>query len=89
MVHFDHINPELLISFFRIFSHFLAVIQMTVTWTSGYDIDEGVPLVKWGLQGGQQKRSFAATSTFTKNSMCGMMIRSKSNHIHYNPMFCC
>uniref|UniRef100_A0A803P839 Purple acid phosphatase n=1 Tax=Cannabis sativa TaxID=3483 RepID=A0A803P839_CANSA len=30
---------------------------MTVTWTSGYNIDEAVPFVEWGLKGETQQRS--------------------------------
>lgn len=45
---------------------------MTVTWTSGYDINEAVPFVEWGLIGGEQTRSPAGTLTFNRNSMCGM-----------------
>uniref|UniRef100_F6GSV7 Purple acid phosphatase n=1 Tax=Vitis vinifera TaxID=29760 RepID=F6GSV7_VITVI len=35
--------------------------EMAVTWTSGYNIDEAVPFVEWGLKGGHQKRSPART----------------------------
>lgn len=45
---------------------------MTVTWTSGYDIDEAVPFVEWGRKGDLQVRSPAGTLTFKQNSMCGM-----------------
>ena len=45
---------------------------MTVTWTSGYDIDEAVPFVEWGPKGGKKTRSPAGTLTFSRNSMCGM-----------------
>lgn len=45
---------------------------MTVTWTSGYNIDEAVPFVEWGWKGQEQKRSPAGTLTFHRNSMCGM-----------------
>lgn len=48
-------------------------MQMTVTWTSGYNIDEAVPFVEWGLQGEPQTRSPAGTLTFTRESMCGMI----------------
>lgn len=53
---------------------------MTVTWTSGYNIDEAVPFVEWGIKGGNQVRSPAGTLTFGRNSMCGM--------IHYYKLFC-
>ncbi|KAM6594663.1 hypothetical protein CsatA_002366 [Cannabis sativa] len=43
---------------------------MTVTWTSGYNIDEAVPFVEWGLKGETQQRSPAGTLTYDRNSMC-------------------
>ncbi|XP_031371503.1 probable inactive purple acid phosphatase 27 [Punica granatum] len=49
--------------------------EMTVTWTSGYDINEAVPLVQWGLKGDAQKKSSAGTLTFNRNSMCGSPAR--------------
>ncbi|CAA3027841.1 probable inactive purple acid phosphatase 27 [Olea europaea subsp. europaea] len=45
--------------------------EMTVTWTSGYNIDEAIPFVEWGWKGKEQKRSPAGTLTFEQNSMCG------------------
>lgn len=45
---------------------------MTVTWTSGYNIERAVPFVEWGLWGQPQGRSPAGTLTFTRNSMCGI-----------------
>ncbi|PIA51145.1 hypothetical protein AQUCO_01100172v1 [Aquilegia coerulea] len=45
--------------------------EMTVTWTSGYDISEAMPFVEWGLKGESQTRSPAGTLTFHRNSMCG------------------
>lgn len=45
--------------------------EMTVTWTSGYGIDEAVPFVEWGPKGGVQSRSAAGTLTFNRNSLCG------------------
>lgn len=50
--------------------------EMAVTWTTGYNIDEAVPFVEWGLKGGHQKRSPAGTSTFHQNSMCGSPART-------------
>lgn len=44
---------------------------MTVTWTSGYNIDEATPVVEWGWKG-QSQLSSAGTLTFTRGSMCGM-----------------
>jgi hypothetical protein len=46
--------------------------EMTVTWTSGYDIKEAVPFVEWGAKGGRSFLSPAGTLTFDRNSMCGM-----------------
>ncbi|TYH80606.1 hypothetical protein ES332_D03G143800v1 [Gossypium tomentosum] len=54
---------------FALFSGGLS--DMTVTWTSGYDIDEAVPFVEWGRKGDLQVRSPAGTLTFKQNSMCG------------------
>lgn len=50
--------------------------EMTVTWTSGYSIDEAEPLVEWGKKGGEQMRSLAVTLTFDRNSMCGAPART-------------
>lgn len=46
---------------------------MTVTWTSGYGLDEAFPFVEWGRQGGEQKKhSPAGTLTFDRSTMCGV-----------------
>ncbi|XP_068651499.1 nucleotide pyrophosphatase/phosphodiesterase-like [Aristolochia californica] len=50
--------------------------EMTVTWTSGYDISKAVPFVEWGLNGEDQRRSPAGTLTFTRDSMCGPPART-------------
>ncbi|KAK6920512.1 Purple acid phosphatase, N-terminal [Dillenia turbinata] len=50
--------------------------EMTVTWTSGYDINEAVPFVEWGMKGRSQVRSPAGTLTFSRNSMCGSPART-------------
>ncbi|KAK7350703.1 hypothetical protein VNO77_09587 [Canavalia gladiata] len=50
--------------------------EMTVTWTSGYDISEAVPFVERGPQGEMQTRSPAGTLTFSRNSMCGEPART-------------
>ncbi|XP_047310384.1 probable inactive purple acid phosphatase 27 [Impatiens glandulifera] len=50
--------------------------EMTVTWTSGYNLDEAVPFVEWGLTRGPRKRSPAGTLTFHRNSMCGAPART-------------
>ncbi|KAJ0938581.1 putative phosphodiesterase I [Helianthus annuus] len=54
----------------------LRLLQMTVTWTSGYNIDEAVPFVEWGQTGLSPKQSPAGTLTFTRGSMCGPPART-------------
>jgi hypothetical protein len=44
---------------------------MTVTWTSGYDINEAAPFVEWAPEGKTPVQSPAGTLTFFRNSMCG------------------
>ncbi|KAJ7956050.1 Purple acid phosphatase [Quillaja saponaria] len=44
--------------------------EMTITWTSGYNIDEAIPFIEWGPEGGIQLPSPAGTLTFDRNSMC-------------------
>lgn len=56
---------------FIVIIFFLIFPQMSVTWTSGYNINEAVPFVEWGLQGESQIRSPAVTLTFDQKSMCG------------------
>ncbi|RZC71080.1 hypothetical protein C5167_034278 [Papaver somniferum] len=50
--------------------------EMTVTWTSDYDINEAIPFVQWCLAGESQARSPAGTLTFTRTSMCGPPART-------------
>ncbi|KAL2543764.1 putative inactive purple acid phosphatase 27 [Forsythia ovata] len=50
--------------------------EMTVTWTSGYNIHEAIPFVQWGLMGQHKKRSPGGTLTFNRNSMCGSPART-------------
>ncbi|XP_030477321.2 probable inactive purple acid phosphatase 27 [Syzygium oleosum] len=50
--------------------------EMTVTWTSGYNIDEATPFVEWGVEEETQTRSPAGTLTFRQNSMCGPPART-------------
>lgn len=50
--------------------------EMTATWTSGYDINEAIPFVEWGLKGGHKRRSPAGTLTFNQNDMCGSPART-------------
>ncbi|KAA0057773.1 nucleotide pyrophosphatase/phosphodiesterase-like [Cucumis melo var. makuwa] len=50
--------------------------EMTVTWTSGYDISDATPFVEWGLEGEAQTRSPAGTLTFSRNSMCDAPART-------------
>ncbi|KAM0859175.1 hypothetical protein ACQ4PT_047376 [Festuca glaucescens] len=48
--------------------------EMTVTWTSGYDISEAYPFVEWGVVtsgSGNPTRTPAGTLTFNRGSMCG------------------
>ncbi|PNX77852.1 putative inactive purple acid phosphatase 27-like protein [Trifolium pratense] len=49
---------------------------MTVTWTSGYDINEATPFVEWGPEGKTPVQSPAGTLTFSRNSMCGSPART-------------
>ncbi|XP_045792561.1 probable inactive purple acid phosphatase 27 [Trifolium pratense] len=49
--------------------------KMTVTWTSGYDINEATPFVEWGPEGKTPVQSPAGTLTFSRNSMCGSPAR--------------
>ena len=51
----------------------MSYVQMTVTWSSGYSIDEAVPFVEWGLKGETNMRSPAGTLTIEQNSMCGKL----------------
>lgn len=46
---------------------------MTVTWTSGYNIDEAVAFVEWGPLDSSTKQSPAGTMTYTRNTVCGMV----------------
>lgn len=50
--------------------------EMTVTWTSGYDIDEAEPFVEWGPEGGDRQHTPAGTLTFDHKSMCGAPART-------------
>ncbi|XP_072971742.1 nucleotide pyrophosphatase/phosphodiesterase-like isoform X2 [Typha angustifolia] len=50
--------------------------EMTVTWTSGYNINEALPFVKWGMKQGPPTRSPAGTLTFSRGSMCGSPART-------------
>uniref|UniRef100_A0A2N9IEV5 Purple acid phosphatase n=1 Tax=Fagus sylvatica TaxID=28930 RepID=A0A2N9IEV5_FAGSY len=50
--------------------------EMTVTWTSGYNINEAVPFIEWGLKGQIQTQSPAGTLTIDQNSMCGSPART-------------
>ncbi|KGN63484.1 nucleotide pyrophosphatase/phosphodiesterase [Cucumis sativus] len=50
--------------------------EMTITWTSGYDISDATPFVEWGLEGEVQTRSPAGTLTFSRNSMCDAPART-------------
>lgn len=51
--------------------------ERTVTWTSGYSIEESIPFVEWGMkEASSRQRSPAGTLTFHQNSMCGSPARS-------------
>ncbi|KAK7346593.1 hypothetical protein VNO80_21116 [Phaseolus coccineus] len=50
--------------------------EMTVTWTSGYHINEAIPFVEWGSKGKTQVQSPAGTLTFGPDSMCGSPART-------------
>ncbi|KAL7123587.1 hypothetical protein ACP275_01G114100 [Erythranthe tilingii] len=50
--------------------------EMTVTWTSGYNVDEAVPLIEWSSEIHSKMRSPAGTLTFNRNSMCGSPART-------------
>ncbi|XP_058070415.1 probable inactive purple acid phosphatase 1 [Magnolia sinica] len=50
--------------------------EMTVTWTSGYNIDEAEPFVEWSRLGRAPMRSPAGTLTISRNSMCGSPART-------------
>ncbi|KAL1327632.1 hypothetical protein HN51_037640 [Arachis hypogaea] len=50
--------------------------EMTVTWTSGYGINEAEAFVEWGPKGGKLIQSPAGTLTFDRNTMCGAPART-------------
>nr|XP_007153519.1 hypothetical protein PHAVU_003G042300g [Phaseolus vulgaris]ESW25513.1 hypothetical protein PHAVU_003G042300g [Phaseolus vulgaris] len=50
--------------------------EMSVTWTSGYGINDAEPLVQWGPKGGDHMHSPAETLTLTSESMCGAPART-------------
>ncbi|KAJ8774603.1 hypothetical protein K2173_017049 [Erythroxylum novogranatense] len=50
--------------------------EMTVTWTSGYGINEAEPFVEWRSKGGEAVRSAAGTLTFVRSSVCGAPART-------------
>lgn len=46
--------------------------EITVTWTSGYGIDDAVPLVIWGTEENKGHHMVAAgTLTYQRDSLCG------------------
>ncbi|KAK3133777.1 hypothetical protein QOZ80_6AG0540880 [Eleusine coracana subsp. coracana] len=46
--------------------------EMTVTWTSGYNINEAYPFVEWRMKGEENsKRTPAGTLTYTRRQLCG------------------
>ncbi|XP_028754376.1 LOW QUALITY PROTEIN: probable inactive purple acid phosphatase 1 [Neltuma alba] len=50
--------------------------EITVTWTSGYGINEAEPFVEWDVEGGNRVASPAGTLTFDRNTMCGAPART-------------
>ncbi|KAG6686232.1 hypothetical protein I3842_11G007600 [Carya illinoinensis] len=50
--------------------------EMTVTWTSGYALDEAVPFVEYAVKGQAKARSPAGTLTIDQNSLCGSPART-------------
>ncbi|XP_042378596.1 nucleotide pyrophosphatase/phosphodiesterase-like isoform X1 [Zingiber officinale] len=50
--------------------------EMTVTWTSGYDINEAITFVEWGPKWGPITRSPAGTLTFNRGTLCGSPART-------------
>ncbi|XP_040383747.1 nucleotide pyrophosphatase/phosphodiesterase-like isoform X2 [Oryza brachyantha] len=50
--------------------------EMTVTWTSGYDIQEAYPFVEWGMKWNPPVRTAAGTVTFDRESLCGEPART-------------
>ncbi|KAJ3673854.1 hypothetical protein LUZ60_005846 [Juncus effusus] len=50
--------------------------EMTVTWTSGYSINEAIPFVEWGPQADTKTRSPAGTLSFAREAMCGAPART-------------
>ena len=48
------------------------IVQMTVTWTSGYGKKDADAVVQWGTEVGKESwLSPASTLTFTRHDMCG------------------
>lgn len=46
--------------------------EMTVTWTSGYGVDEAIPLVQWGTVDDKGQHIVAAgTLSYERDSLCG------------------
>ncbi|KAH9622245.1 hypothetical protein KSS87_021328 [Heliosperma pusillum] len=50
--------------------------EMTVTWTSGYNVNEAIPFVEWGIVGADTKQTPAGTLTFKRNDVCGAPART-------------
>lgn len=62
------------VCFFFFLNRINCLNQMTITWTSGYGINEAEPFVEWGRIGEVARRSPAGTLTIDRNSLCGMQI---------------
>nr|TKW34004.1 hypothetical protein SEVIR_2G276600v2 [Setaria viridis] len=61
--------------------------EMTVTWTSGYNINEAYPFVEWRMKGEESsKRTPAGTLTYTRRHLCdGTVVRGKSSTFRASP----
>ncbi|VVB00021.1 unnamed protein product [Arabis nemorensis] len=55
--------------------------EMTVTWTSGYNINEAIPFIEWSAKGLASRRSPAGTITFSRNSMCDVMFGNPARSV--------
>lgn len=52
------------------------IVQMTVTWTSGYGKKDADAVVQWGTEVGKESwLSPASTLTFTRHDMCGRFLK--------------
>ncbi len=62
--------------------HLQMTMQITVTWTSGYGLDEAVPLVLWGPEDNKsQFTSPASTLTYIRKDLCGELVPQRMRKI--------